>query len=58
MGIGLDLRAGYTIQVDAMDTVNASIEVTPGMYTQVDDGDAYYPRRALGISVVVGYQML
>ena len=52
-GFGVDLRLGHALS----DTVNVSLEITPGTFSMRDDGGAFYGQRGVGVGVLVGYQM-
>ena len=53
LGVGLDLRAGYTFDTTSANTLTVSVELTPSIVFE-DSGTA----SIAGIALVVGYQRL
>ncbi|MCE9577244.1 MAG: hypothetical protein K8W52_29115 [Deltaproteobacteria bacterium] len=51
-GFGVDLRVGRALS----DTVNVSLEITPGTFSMRDDGGVFYGQRGVGAGVLIGYQ--
>lgn len=54
-GFGLDFRAGYTFSTGTTSTWNVSAEITPGFYSDNDEGSA---GRFTGLALLFGYQHL
>ena len=54
-GLGLDLRAGYTFSTSTDSTWNVSAEITPGFYSDNDEGSG---GQFTGLALLLGYQHL